>query len=90
MPRCEYTEGIAFNNIRIELIHKCSGIFAGSNIQYQWSSSKEEISSFGKITGEMNRFEHSVNISVSPDTAPETIKAVLKDFRESGVYQWSG
>lgn len=82
--------GISFNNIRIGVIHKSSGIFVGTNIQQEWCSTRAETSSFGRITGKMNRFEQPVNISVSPDTDPETVESVLKQHSESGVYKWSG
>lgn len=58
---------ISFRNLRINLLRNNSGVFAGQNIQYHWTSMRSTESAFGSINGEMNTLECSFSMRQSPD-----------------------
>ncbi|MGE5631612.1 MAG: hypothetical protein ACM3TR_11020 [Caulobacteraceae bacterium] len=87
MDKDIFREEISFNNIYVDVIWKCSGIFTGANMQPEWSSSRDKVSAFGTILGDMNTFDHPVNILAGPDASGDSL-AALQVFWEGGTYVW--
>lgn len=78
MSESKQSEGICFNNMRINSITLGSGIFTGDNIQYLWYSQCRQQSGFGTITGEENSLENPCCVV----TDPESSSQVLEYFRK--------
>jgi hypothetical protein len=74
MPEESTPVKISMSNIRINSIVSSSGAFAGTNIQYLWSSDKTVQSGFGIIIGEDNTMESPFNIVTDPDSSSELVE----------------
>lgn len=78
MTESESCSGIVFNNMRINSITSSSGVFAGYNRQYSWSSSRNACLGFGTISGEENLLEAPCNVVTDADSSD----CMLKSLRE--------
>lgn len=65
---------ISFNNIRINSIISSSGVFAGSNTQYLWSTDKTIHTGFGNVIGEDNTLERPFNMVTDPGSSSELVE----------------
>lgn len=68
------TEGISFNNICINSITSGSGVFAGYNAQYHWSSENNAQIGFGSVSGEENVMEDPCNVVTDPESSSEVLE----------------
>lgn len=78
MSRKKLTEGISFNNIRINSIVSSSGVFAGRNHQYLWSSRSSTQVGFGTVTGEENSLKSPCNVVTDPESSSELLEYFKK------------
>ncbi|MGD6818065.1 hypothetical protein [Metabacillus sp. 84] len=58
---------IHFNSINISALSANSGVFTGTNSQYDWTVSMKSNAGFGKIIGENNVSINNVNIVQDDD-----------------------
>lgn len=58
---------IIFNGININAIDTLSGVFVGSNCQWNWKSNSKTNSGFGIIIGRGNLVQCSFNVVIDPD-----------------------
>ena len=86
MPGKKLSEGISFNNIRINSMVSSSGVFAGCNIQYLWDSRKSTQAGFGIVTGEGNSLESPCNVVTDPGSSSE----LLEYFKELVIKKFGG
>ncbi|HWQ30887.1 MAG TPA: hypothetical protein VN549_07845 [Negativicutes bacterium] len=70
---------IVFNNIRINSISSGSGVFAGYNRQYFWSSSRNACLGYGVIAGEENLLEAPCNVVTDADISDCMLES-LEEF----------
>ena len=66
-------EGISFNNIRINSISSGSGVFAGYNTQYLWSSEDKGQLGFGTVQGDENVLENPCNVVTDTESSSEVL-----------------
>lgn len=70
------TEGIFYNNIRINSMVSNSGVFAGCNIQSLWCSGRDTQSGFGRVIGESNSLESPCSVTTDPESSDELLKCL--------------
>lgn len=70
--------GIFYKNIRVNSVASSSGVFAGSNSQFLWSSNRDNQAGFGKVIGESNSLENSCSVTSDSESSSE----LLERFRE--------
>lgn len=58
---------VTFNSILVNTLNSNSGIFVGTNSQYNWSSNSNNKSGFGSILGAGNAVSRGVNIFMDND-----------------------
>ena len=68
------SEGISFNNIRINSMVSSTGVFAGCNIQYLWCSDNRTQAGFGTVTGEGNSLESPCSVVTDPESSNELLE----------------
>lgn len=66
--------GISCNNIKINSMVSGSGVFAGFNTQYCWSSEKDSQASFGRIIGEANSLDAPCSVTTDSGSSAELLK----------------
>jgi len=79
---------IFFHNLRISSIRNNSGVFAGRNIQYCWSSLRSSAYGFGCINGNSNALQCPVIIETTPgaeDPLREFYRILSASGQEGGV-----
>lgn len=65
---------IHFDQIQVSVIDSASGIFIGTNTQWNWTSTNKANAGFGFVDGEMNRIQNNINAVYDNDAidAPVT------------------
>ena len=58
---------VTFNSILINAVNTNSGIFVGTNNQYNWNSNSNNKAGFGEVSGTGNVVSHAVNIFMDND-----------------------
>lgn len=68
------SEGIAFNNIRINSMVSGAGVFAGCNKQYLWCSDRGTQAGFGRVMGDSNTLENPSSVVTDPESSSELLE----------------
>jgi hypothetical protein len=68
------SEGIIFNNIRINSMVSGTGVFAGQNLQCLWCSDSRAQAGFGIVAGEGNSLESSCSAVTDPDSSRDLLE----------------
>ena len=68
------SEGIFYNNIRINSMVSNSGVFAGCNIQYLWCSDRGTQSGFGRVIGESNTLKNPCSVTTDSESSNELLE----------------
>lgn len=58
---------IRFDQINVNVIESCSGIFIGTNSQYDWDANSKTNSGFGSVSGDHVSVHHNVNTLYDDD-----------------------
>lgn len=74
---------VIFNNISVNSINSVSGIFVGSNTQWNWNSNSKTNLGFGTVGGEMNKVENPSNIVIDPDFVDYPVIEEHKNLKNS-------
>ncbi|WP_338780747.1 hypothetical protein [Metabacillus sp. FJAT-52054] len=77
---------IQFTNINISALSSNSGVFTGTNSQYDWTVSMKSNAGFGKIIGENNVSINNVNI-VHDDDVMDSDFTQNQESNDQPVYQ---
>lgn len=78
MSDSKQSDGICFNNMRINSIISGSGIFAGDNVQYLWYSQRSQQAGFGTVTGEENALENPCCVVTDPESSSQVLEYFQK------------
>lgn len=66
---------VCFDSIKVNAIETNSGIFVGTNTQFNWNTSSNIKSGFGVLIGKQNTVGRNINIVHDDDFIDTPIKA---------------
>lgn len=81
------SEGIAFNNIRINSLSSNSGVFAGQNFQCLWYTDSSEQSGFGTVAGNENTLEKPCSVVTDQESSSEFLE-YFKELIYAKMGKW--
>gem|GEM_PF-1233849 len=74
MTEKELSEGICFNNMRINSITSGSGVFTGENVQYLWNSQHKKQEGFGTVSGDGNALESPCCVVTDRESSSQVLE----------------